>query len=91
MDCLEDPEVDIYTGNTVVPTPDTSGGRLLVAEQAHSMLSNFPTYTRGPPEDPLQVESGSEVAEDRLDVSTVGLGGNFEFLIRFPHPSIFYF
>ena len=75
MNCLEDPEEDIYTGDTDVPTPDISGGRLLVAEEAHSKLSNFPTYTGGSPEDPLQVESGSRVAGDRLDVSTVGLGG----------------
>ena len=83
--------MDIYIGNTEVPTPDISGGRLLVAEEAHSKLSNFPTYTGGSPEDPLQVGSVSEVAGDRLDVSTVDLRGNFEFLIRFPHPSIFYF
>ena len=91
MDCLEDPEEDIYTGDPEIPTPDTSGGRLLVAEEAHSKLSDFPTYTGGPPEDPLQVGSGSGMAGDSLGVSTGNLGGNFEFLIRSPHPSIFYF
>ena len=58
---------------------------------AHSKLSSFPTYTGGPPKDPLQVEGGSRVAGDRLEVSTVGLGGNFELLIQSPHPLIFYF
>ena len=33
MNCLEDPEKDIYTGDPDVPTPDTSGGRLLEAEE----------------------------------------------------------
>ena len=37
------------------------------------------------------MESGSGVAGDSLEVSTVGLGRNFELLIRSPHPSIFYF
>ena len=36
--------MDIYTGNPDVLTPDISSERLLVAEEAHSKLANFPTY-----------------------------------------------